>query len=284
MKNQPHTSITIKRSLTERLGEAHSSYVFRSDLRAWSDEFVASCLALLFPQFAQDRTSADKRLLGISNSLDQALDDLRQAYPNVAPGIGTKFVHALNDAYDLLVEDADAFYQNDPAAESIDEIILAYPGFYAIATHRLAHILYRLEIPLLPRLLGEHAHRRTGVDLHPGATIGRSFFLDHGTGVVIGETTVIGNGVKIYQGVTLGAHHVHKRLANTKRHPTIEDEVVIYAHATILGGDTRIGFQSVIGGNCWITESVPAHSVVSHRSTVRRSNDQTMHEVLDFNI
>jgi serine O-acetyltransferase len=274
----------VEQTLTDRLGDAHAKYVYRSDLRAWSDEFVASCLALLFPHFAQDGEAVEVRLGTICASLATALDDLHKTYPNVDKTVGKQFVDALQEVYDLLIEDAASYYQNDPAAESVDEIILAYPGFYAIATHRLAHILYRLHVPILPRLLGEHAHRHTGVDIHPGAQIGRSFFLDHGTGVVIGESTIIGNGVKIYQGVTLGAHHVHKRLAHTKRHPTIEDEVVIYAHATILGGETVIGAHSVIGGNCWITETIPPHSVVSHRNTVRRTNDQSTYELLDFNI
>ena len=140
-----------------------------------------------------------------------------------------------------------------------------YPGFYAIAVYRVAHQLFQMGVPLLPRMLTEYAHNRTGIDIHPGAQIGKSFFIDHGTGVVVGETTVIGDNVKIYQGVTLGATHVAKSMAQKKRHPTIENNVVIYANATILGGYTVVGHDSVIGGNVWLTSSVEAHSLVYHQ-------------------
>jgi serine O-acetyltransferase len=162
--------------------------------------------------------------------------------------------------------DAEAINLGDPAAESLDEVILAYPGFSAIAIHRLAHALHGLRVPIFPRLLGELAHQMTGIDIHPGATIGSSFAIDHGTGIVIGESAVIGNNVKIYQGVTLGALSVKKSLARSKRHPTIEDNVVIYAQAVILGGDTVIGHDSVIGGNVWLTHSVPPYSHVQQES------------------
>lgn len=162
----------------------------------------------------------------------------------------------------LLVLDATAALEGDPAAVSLEEIILTYPGFEAIMTHRFAHVLYQMGVPYLPRALSEHAHARTGIDLHPGAQIGESFFIDHGTGVVIGETTLIGDRVKIYQGVTLGALSVKRKLSGHKRHPTIENDVVIYAGATVLGGDTIIGTGSVIGGNVWIIESIPANSTV----------------------
>ncbi len=154
------------------------------------------------------------------------------------------------------------FYTNDPASKSEIEIILAYPGFFAIAIHRLANILFRLDTPILPRFFSEYAHSKTGIDIHPGATIGKNFYIDHGTGIVIGETSIIGDNVKIYQGVTLGAFYVAKNLANKKRHPTIENNVTIYAGATILGGTTTIGENSVIGGNVWITESIEADSIV----------------------
>jgi len=144
----------------------------------------------------------------------------------------------------------------------------AYPGFYATAVHRLSHWLTLQKVPVLPRLFSEYAHSKTGIDIHPGATIGESFSIDHGTGVVIGETTVIGKNVKIYQGVTLGALSVNKELATQKRHPTIEDNVVIYSGATILGGETIIGRDSIIGGNVWLTNSVPSNSVVYHKSEI----------------
>ena len=159
----------------------------------------------------------------------------------------------------LLKEDVVAAFDHDPAAESLDVILFCYPGLEAIATQRLANVLYGEEVPIIPRMWTERAHSRTGIDIHPGAQIGRRFFIDHGTGVVIGETTVIGDNVTLYQGVTLGALAPAKgqRFSNTKRHPTIGDDVVIYAGATILGGETVIGSRAVIGGSVWLTESVP---------------------------
>ncbi|MFL5785028.1 MAG: serine O-acetyltransferase EpsC, partial [Bacteriovoracaceae bacterium] len=161
--------------------------------------------------------------------------------------------------------DVEAAFAGDPAAYSKEEIIITYPGFYAICVYRLAHALHKLDVPLIPRLMSEYAHEKTGIDIHPGAVIGENFFIDHGTGVVIGETSLIGKNVKIYQGVTLGALSVKKKLQSVKRHPTIESDVVIYANSTILGGDTIIGTGSVIGGNTWITESVPADSVILNK-------------------
>ena len=159
--------------------------------------------------------------------------------------------------------DVVATFNGDPAARSNEEVVLSYPGLEAILVYRIAHFLYTSGVPIIPRIMSEHVHGKTGIDIHPGATIGESFFIDHGTGVVIGETCIIGNNVKIYQGVTLGALSVKKNLQNKKRHPTIEDDVTIYANATILGGETIIGRGSTIGGNTWVTESVPAESVVT---------------------
>ncbi|MGD9364547.1 MAG: serine acetyltransferase [Desulfobacteraceae bacterium] len=166
----------------------------------------------------------------------------------------------------VLATDVQATYEGDPAAKSHDEIIFSYPGIFAIMIHRVAHRLFELEVPLLPRIMSEHAHSVTGIDIHPGATIGKRFVIDHGTGVVIGETTEIGENVRIYQGVTLGALSLPKNAGEQyrgkKRHPTIEDNVIIYSGATILGGDTVIGTRSVVGGNVWLTESVPADTTV----------------------
>jgi len=157
--------------------------------------------------------------------------------------------------------DVKSAYDTDPAAKSHDEIIFCYPGIFAITVYRIAHVLFRLKVPLMPRIMTEYAHGETGIDIHPGAQIGERFVIDHGTGVVIGETTVIGNGVRLYQGVTLGALSLSKSITEEiryqKRHPTIEDDCIIYSGATILGGDTVIGKGAVIGGNVWITESVP---------------------------
>lgn len=174
------------------------------------------------------------------------------------------------------------FYANDPASKSEIEIILAYPGFFAIAVHRLAHILFKLDTPILPRFLSEYAHSKTGIDIHPGATIGKNFYIDHGTGIVIGETTIIGDDVKIYQGVTLGAFYVSKNLADKKRHPTIENNVTIYAGATILGGTTVIGENSIIGGNVWIIESIEKNSIVyqENKPQIKKQKIEQHHDYI----
>ncbi|MDH3803306.1 MAG: serine acetyltransferase [Deltaproteobacteria bacterium] len=177
-----------------------------------------------------------------------------------------RFLERLPEIRKILTTDVHAAYQGDPAAKTIDEVVISYPGVLAITVHRIAHQLRRQDIPLLPRMMSEYAHSITGIDIHPGATIGSSFFIDHGTGVVIGETTEIGERVRIYQGVTLGALSLPKeeveQLRYAKRHPTIEDDVTIYAGATILGGETVIGRSSVIGGSVWITSSVPSGTKV----------------------
>ncbi|KKL22232.1 hypothetical protein LCGC14_2437490 [marine sediment metagenome] len=177
-----------------------------------------------------------------------------------------QFIQSLPDLKTILAGDIDAAFAGDPAAKSYDEIIFSYPGLFAITVYRVAHLLFELDIPLLPRIMTEHAHNLTGIDIHPGAQIGESFVIDHGTGVVIGETTIIGKHVRIYQGVTLGALSLPKQAGNKfrgkKRHPTIEDNVIIYSSATILGGSTTIGARSVIGGNVWITKSVPPDTKV----------------------
>ncbi len=180
--------------------------------------------------------------------------------------IAIEFLNGLPDLRKLLAKDIRAAYDGDPAAKGYDEVIFSYPGPWAITVSRIAHKLHRSKVPLIPRIMTEYAHSRTGIDIHPGAEIGESFFIDHGTGVVIGETASIGNRVRIYQGVTLGALSLSKddcqRLRNKKRHPSIGDDVIIYANATILGGETVIGNRSVIGGNVWITHSVPPDTEV----------------------
>lgn len=188
---------------------------------------------------------------------EQACRDIWLEYLQMLPGILKK-----------LNLDARAFLENDPSANSVEEIYLAYPGFFAIAIYRLSHELYQIGLPLVPRLMAEWAHRLTGTDINPGAVIGDSFFIDHATGVVIGETAIIKDHVKIYQGVTLGALYVERGLRNQKRHPTIEDNVTIYANATILGGDTVVGSNSIIGGNAWLTSSVPENSRVTHSPAI----------------
>ena len=192
------------------------------------------------------------------------------------------FFDEMPEVYEALLKDAEAILQFDPAADSIEEVLLAYPGFYATAVYRLSNILWKQGVKILPRVFAEYAHSKTGIDIHPGATIGSSFFIDHGTGVVIGESAVIGNHVKIYQGVTLGALSVNKDQAKSKRHPTIEDNVIIYSGATILGGDTVIGENSVIGGNVWLTNSVLPQSIVYHKSEISIRDKNPLPEVLNF--
>ena len=187
-----------------------------------------------------------------------------------AKAIVDEFVAALPEVRRLVETDVDAAYDGDPAATSRMEVVMAYPGLYAVTVHRLAHVLYKLRVPILPRVMSELAHSKTGIDIHPGATIGERFFIDHGTGVVIGETTVIGRNVRLYQGVTLGGLSFAKDdngalVKGLKRHPNIEDNVVIYANATILGGDTTIGHDSEIGGSVWLIESVPPNSRVYNK-------------------
>jgi serine O-acetyltransferase len=192
------------------------------------------------------------------------------------------FFNSLQPIYEILLADASTILNFDPAAESLDEVLMAYPGFFATAIYRLAHQLYIQKIPLLPRLLSEYAHGKTGIDIHPGAEIGKSFFIDHGTGIVIGQTAIIGNCVKVYQGVTLGALHVAKEYSKLKRHPTIGDNVIIYSGATILGGDTTIGHDSIIGGNVWLTESLAPWSVAYHKSEVMVRGKNPSPEPINF--
>ncbi|MDT0690096.1 serine O-acetyltransferase [Salegentibacter sp. F188] len=182
--------------------------------------------------------------------------------------IWSEYLEKLPEILRKLNEDARNIAVNDPAANSIEEVYLSYPGFYAIAIYRLSHEFYNFGLPLVPRLMTEFAHRLSGTDINPGAKIGTPFFIDHATGVVIGETAIIKDNVKIYQGVTLGALYVDRKMRSVKRHPTIEENVTIYANATILGGETVIGANSIVGGNVWLTASVPANSMISHNPQI----------------
>jgi serine O-acetyltransferase len=226
-------------------------------------------LQVLFPDLADRKyrnvREFEQHYNDIKLELYHILQTMESDLPASAEAVESAFLQQLPQVYDTLLLDADAILTGDPAAVSHTEVIRTYPGFRAIAVFRLAHEFYRLGVPLIPRILTEHAHSETGIDIHPGATIGGRFCIDHGTGIVIGETVHIGNDVKIYQGVTLGALSVRKDLAKVKRHPTIEDRVVIYAGATILGGDTVIGHDSIIGGNVWIVKSVAPHSRIYYR-------------------
>lgn len=230
--------------------------------------FIDGMFDFLFPINNQRPRRASVQFVDLSDQLMRILQPLVDD-PEL---ITDDFFSSLPEIYDLLLDDIQATLDFDPAATSEEEVITTYPGFYAIAIHRMAHRLYQLNTPLLPRMLTEYAHGKTGIDIHPAAQIGHSFFIDHGTGIVVGATAIIGDNVKLYQGVTLGALQVEKSLANTKRHPTIENDVIIYANATILGGQTVIGHHSIIGGNVWLTDSVPSWSRVYHEAKVSVRN------------
>jgi len=251
-----------------------------------SAAFADSLLGILFPHFSGIVYHSADELEGALHVVKRDVREiLRPLESDMTGGVEAttqKFFESVPGIYDRLGRDARAIYEGDPAAESLDEVISAYPGFLAIAFYRIAHEFCGLGVPLFPRILSEIAHQRTGVDIHPGARIGESLCIDHGTGIVIGETTVIGDHVKIYQGVTLGALSVDKSQCSAKRHPTIEDRVVIYSNATILGGDTVIGHDSVIGGNVWLTESVPPYSVVYHRSEIKVRDSREKVDFVDF--
>ncbi len=223
----------------------------------------------------RDEAELRAMLESIADGLLHLLRSIELPEPLTREEVTQTFLTALPDLRDLVAEDVQAAYLGDPAAKSFAEIILSYPSIKAVTIQRLGHVLYCAGVPLLPRIMTEHAHQATGIDIHPGAKIGRSFFIDHGTGVVVGETTEIGDNVKLYQGVTLGAlsfslDEEGNMIRGQKRHPTIEDEVTIYAEATILGGKTVIGKGSVIGGNVWLTNSVPPESKVVIEPTFKR--------------
>lgn len=228
--------------------------------------WVEDLLRILFPQRrrrpVQGYPAFRERWQRSRAALGTLLDPLGERLPKECRALVEEFAAAVPDLRAALLEDALAICQEDPAAVDRDEVVRVYPGFLAIAIYRVAHHFHARGVPVLPRILTEHAHARTGVDIHPGAVIGPRFCIDHGTGIVVGETTLIGAHVKLYQGVTLGALSVQKELARTKRHPTVEDNVVIYANATILGGETVVGRGSLIGGSAWLLKSVPPHSRV----------------------
>ena len=272
-------------SFIDKLFDKHRDVnEFLPDIRA-TQEFIDRLIHVLFPNNPCDvRDNYRLRFSESRLALERLFISLEKRLEGDPAESARKFFDEIPDVYSLLIKDAEAIYQFDPAVTNLQEVICAYPGFYAIAVYRIANRLLIQGIPLLPRIMSEHAHTKTGIDIHPGATIGKSFFIDHGTGVVIGETSHIGANVKIYQGVTLGALTVKKSMASKKRHPTIQDNVIIYAGSTVLGGDTVVGHHSVIGGNVWLTESVPPHSLVYHTSTVRIRNSKDRDDYVDFSI
>lgn len=234
---------------------------------------------VLFPICDQERTVEKSLYLFYSvlvENITVLLDRQQAEY------IVETFMAKLPKLQDLLYQEAAVFYKNDPAANSVEEVMITYPGFFALTVYRISHEFYKLKTPIIPRLFSEYAHSKVGVDINPGAQIGESVYIDHGTGIVIGETTIIGDNVKIYQGVTLGALFVTKGLSNEKRHPTIEDNVVIYAGATILGGSTVVGHDSIIGGNAWLTKSVVPYSQVLQNAEIRIRSALNGGDAIDF--
>ncbi len=242
--------------------------------------FFTNLLESLFPDHAKIKFETLKEFELHIQKLKVELDELLTKNPMKGyvdlENVADAFFSKLPLIHEKLEKDISALFEGDPAAKSRSEVIRSYPGFYAIAAYRIAHELHKMGVKVIPRIISEHAHSKTGIDIHPNARIGEHFCIDHGTGVVIGETTVIGDHVKLYQGVTLGALSVDKSDAEKKRHPTIEDEVVIYSGATILGGETTIGRGSVIGGNVWITKSVPPNSKIYYQARMHNSTtDET---------
>ena len=248
-------------------------------------EIIRDCQKLIFPVYYGDRDllklppeqySAllmehihEKLTRQITLTMPECDENCEVAY-----AISTAFIERIPAIQELLLKDLSANFEGDPAAYSKEEVLLSYPGMFAIFIYRIAHELYENKVAMIPRMMSEYAHSQTGIDINPGAKIGEYFFIDHGTGVVVGETTIIGDNVKLYQGVTLGAKSFPKDengnpVKGIKRHPNIEDRVIVYSGATILGGDTTIGHDSVIGGNVWLTESVPPHSTVYHKPEIR---------------
>lgn len=274
--NLPTVPQTTQAFLAQ-LSDARKAYALPARLHESVRDWMRSVLSLLFPHAAPPGARSDDS--GVRQEYDAVASTLQVLLRELLPvgadasEVADALMSALPSIRIRLYADAEAIHRMDPAAQSIDEVFLAYPGFLATICHRVAQPLWQRAVPIMPRLITEWAHERTGVDLHPGATIGDRFAIDHGTGIVVGETAHIGNDVRLYQGVTLGALRVSKGLARAKRHPTIEDDVTVYANATILGGNTVIGRGSVIGGNVWLTHSVPPGSIVTHAVPTERQRE-----------
>ena len=255
----------MKPSFFQKIYQAHQTPKNLPGM-AEIDNFINQLMQFLFPELNDQRyrtkLEIETQYQLIQLMFEKLLYKTEACQKTKVSSICDCFFSYLEDVYDLCLKDSKAILSGDPAAKDNKEVIRSYPGFFAIAVYRIAHLMLNLEIPYLPRIITEYAHARTGVDIHPAAKVGECFCIDHATGVVIGETTEIGNNVKLYQGVTLGALSVSKALAQHKRHPTIRDNVIIYAGATILGGETVIGQNTIIGGNVWVTKSVPPDTVV----------------------
>lgn len=265
----------MKRDFLDRLLKEHQICKTCPTPQEVSD-FFQKVLGIFYLDFAYKELTSAEAIQEELSLLKFEFESLLQRNPMNAilgtKNICTSFFDQLPDLYDQLNKDIMAIYEGDPACKSRREVIRSYPGFYAIAAYRIANAIHTLKVEDLPRIITEHAHSKTGIDIHPGATIGASFCIDHGTGIVIGETAQIHEHVKIYQGVTLGALSVDKADADTKRHPTIQSRCVLYAGATILGGDTTIGHDSIVGGNTWITRSVPPHSKIYYQAIMNNED------------
>lgn len=259
---------------------------FRKDVPSMikAHTFTENLINFLFPFKIDKKCTLPQIELNLSQlhiDFKSLLNPLEETLEGKINDLSDNFFSQIPGIYKSLMDDAKHFLDFDPAARTVESVILYYPGFYAITVYRLAHVLSKLKIPFLPRMMSEYAHSKTGIEIHPAAEIGENFFIDHGTGIVIGETSKIGNNVKIYQGVTLGAIMVEKSMRGKKRHPTIEDNVIIYSGSSILG-DTTIGHDTVIGGNVWLTKSVPPFSIVYHESKTVIRDGKKESEPINF--
>lgn len=270
---------TISNTITSNQKQVKVQPMQHHEIRS----FVDFLFRVAFVQEATD-TLRPPFSLQLSDALGNFIAILFELYNDVekAQKIANEYFNQLPSVLDQLYTDAKATYNADPASTCISEVFNAYPGFYAIALYRFAHLMTELDIPLIPRIISTYAQSKTGIDIHPKAKIGSNFVIDHGTGIVIGETTIIGNHVTLYQGVTLGAISVAKELSQQKRHPTIEDHVIIYANATILGGDTTIGHHSIIGGNTWITHSLAPHTIAYQNANIIIRDKAPLPEPINF--
>lgn len=273
-------------AFAETILSKRETHLCSSSLKKNTIEFINEIIDFLFPHFSSKDYYSTQDVIAklqlIERNLISLLKNVMENSNGELREKAEKFMSQIPVIHDMLWLDAEEIYKGDPAAESVDEVILAYPGFMAIVIYRIAHEIYKLDVPIIPRVITERAHEITGIDIHPGAEIDSPFFIDHGTGIVIGETTKIGKHVKLYQGVTLGALSVDKSLTDKKRHPTIEDDVIIYSQAVILGGNTLIGRNSVIGGNAWITQSVAPNSVISSKMEVRVRSTDNYFDTIDY--
>lgn len=285
MKTDDEPFAPVKNRMAHDLYRLNRTYCAEVPSLSETEEWIDGMVNLLFPIKVNGQMNLeeiDDQIENLKFRLEELLVPLRKDLQGLPWKTAASFFKELPAVFHLLIEDARTFVKSDPAAEKLEEVVLCYPGFFSLVVYRLAHILYRLKVPVLPRVLTEYAHSKTGIDIHPGAVIGKNCFIDHGTGIVIGETTIIGNNVKIYQGVTLGAMFVKKSMAETKRHPTIEDNVILYAGCTILGGNTVIGHDTVVGGNVWLTKSVPPYYVVYQENKTIFKENKAFSEVINF--